>query len=230
MILKITAPTSRRSLKSKSSKRCECELREDDDCTCLDSSITSINFSLDDTRRTHNGEELRGCLKKKTKTKDHCRRRKSVDFDEVHVREFSPCVGDNPSVTNGAPLSIQWNPCWEGTFPVDAYERFLFGMDRPYKAGTFTAHQRYAILRISGGVAPEVIKAAERQALQDKLNRAITIQRFHMDKVEGALELLTKGALNATLNRRKKKEQRKLLDQWRECDQEYLAASRDIDL
>lgn len=83
--------------------------------------------SLNDSPSCSDGESVEGTWTSSSplpspvaETKAPTRR---VSFSYVVVREFPRCLGDNPSVTEGPPLSIGWNPCHEYTKDVEAYEQ-----------------------------------------------------------------------------------------------------------
>jgi hypothetical protein len=44
-------------------------------------------------------------------------------FHTVTIREYSIIPGDNPSVSKGVPLTIDWDHQWERTCDLDAYEK-----------------------------------------------------------------------------------------------------------
>jgi hypothetical protein len=45
-----------------------------------------------------------------------------VSFDQIEIREYSRCMGDNPATTHGPSLSIDWDYSVAGTYAVDEYE------------------------------------------------------------------------------------------------------------
>jgi hypothetical protein len=47
---------------------------------------------------------------------------KKVCFDDVHIREYGFILGDNPSVSKGAPLQIDWEYHNEDVIDVDIFE------------------------------------------------------------------------------------------------------------
>eukprot|EP00536_Pseudo-nitzschia_multiseries_P018547 jgi/Psemu1/56166/gm1.56166_g len=59
---------------------------------------------------------------------------KSVQFSSVEMREYDICIGDNPSVARGAPISLDWT--YQGReycYSLEDYERsehFSGGMNR----------------------------------------------------------------------------------------------------
>jgi len=50
-------------------------------------------------------------------------KKKNVRFHRVEVREYSQCIGDNPSCSAGPPVSLDWTyqPRTQ-TYPLDSYE------------------------------------------------------------------------------------------------------------
>ncbi len=48
--------------------------------------------------------------------------RKSVRFRDVHLREYELCLGDNPSVSRGAPLSLDWGFKTDLKYSLDSFE------------------------------------------------------------------------------------------------------------
>ena len=45
-----------------------------------------------------------------------------VSFNQIEIREYARCMGDNPATTHGPPLSIDWDYNVAGTYAVDEYE------------------------------------------------------------------------------------------------------------
>lgn len=46
----------------------------------------------------------------------------ALAYNSVTVREYPMVPGDNPAVSRGVPLSIDWEHQWEGSFLLDTYE------------------------------------------------------------------------------------------------------------
>ena len=49
---------------------------------------------------------------------------KCLCFENVEIIEFPFALGDNPSVKDGAPLTIGWIPFSRTTYDIDYYEVF----------------------------------------------------------------------------------------------------------
>mmetsp|Transcript_65347 Transcript_65347/g.73169 ORF Transcript_65347/g.73169 Transcript_65347/m.73169 type:complete len:217 (-) Transcript_65347:726-1376(-) len=96
----------------------------DDDNNDNDSSSSSSNSSsvttdtdTDFSEKTHDGETETIKLMKKKKNKN------KVRFSTVHIREYNVCLGDNPSVSQGPPISLDWYYDNETWYDIDDHEK-----------------------------------------------------------------------------------------------------------
>jgi hypothetical protein len=62
----------------------------------------------------------------------HTRRRR-VCFGRIEIKEHSYEMGDNPSVSDGAPLTIAWKSQKEVVFDVEYYEAYHPSQERKRK-------------------------------------------------------------------------------------------------
>merc|ERR1712238_577153 len=51
------------------------------------------------------------------------KKKKVVRFSTVNIREYNVCLGDNPSVARGAPISLDWQYGEEISHVVGDYEQ-----------------------------------------------------------------------------------------------------------
>lgn len=81
-----------------------------------------------------------------------------VKFDKVVVREFPVELGDNPAVSRGAPLTIDWEPINHIEYDLDIYED-----NRKPRRGKNGLHltfpERQKLFRECGFTGKEVTKA-----------------------------------------------------------------------
>jgi poly-gamma-glutamate capsule biosynthesis protein CapA/YwtB (metallophosphatase superfamily) len=49
---------------------------------------------------------------------------KKLSFDKVEIIELPIALGDNPSVSTGAPLTVEWKSQKRTTFSLDFFEKF----------------------------------------------------------------------------------------------------------
>jgi hypothetical protein len=52
------------------------------------------------------------------------RRKRRVVFGRIEIKEYSYMLGDNPSVSDGAPLTIAWKSQRKVVFEVEYYEAY----------------------------------------------------------------------------------------------------------
>eukprot|EP00567_Pseudictyota_dubia_P003580 CAMPEP_0197442958 /NCGR_PEP_ID=MMETSP1175-20131217/8841_1 /TAXON_ID=1003142 /ORGANISM="Triceratium dubium, Strain CCMP147" /LENGTH=226 /DNA_ID=CAMNT_0042973527 /DNA_START=204 /DNA_END=884 /DNA_ORIENTATION=- len=96
--------------------------------------------------------------------------KKTVRFASVHIREYAPIVGDNPSCTDGLPVQLGWEhaPTWSVKGGVDAYEKSRVG-SRTTCSGNLAAielrmsrRRRMELLIEAGGIHPMELVRRER--------------------------------------------------------------------
>jgi hypothetical protein len=49
---------------------------------------------------------------------------KQVNFDTIEIIELPMTLGDNPSVSVGAPLTVEWESQQRTTFQLDFFEKY----------------------------------------------------------------------------------------------------------
>jgi hypothetical protein len=67
---------------------------------------------------------------------------KKVCFDDVHIREYGFVLGDNPAVSKGAPLAIDWEYHNEDVIDVDIFEHCREPVRRHRKKIVLSARKR----------------------------------------------------------------------------------------
>lgn len=124
-----------------------------------------------------------------------------VKYNSVTIREYSIIPGDNPSVSKGVPLAIDWDHQWERTFDLDAYEkgrkpRHQIEMKVP-------AELRSELLRKNGHSWKD-IQASIKMANIARRQRTKTIERLPSDKIDEKLEKIARGVKNIFKEKKKK--------------------------
>eukprot|EP00567_Pseudictyota_dubia_P011791 CAMPEP_0197464460 /NCGR_PEP_ID=MMETSP1175-20131217/64034_1 /TAXON_ID=1003142 /ORGANISM="Triceratium dubium, Strain CCMP147" /LENGTH=320 /DNA_ID=CAMNT_0043000441 /DNA_START=287 /DNA_END=1251 /DNA_ORIENTATION=+ len=98
---------------------------------------------------------------------------KSVRFSSVHIREYAPVVGDNPSCNEGLPVQLGWEHTPTSSFEggIDAYEKSREG-SRMTCNGNLAAvelrmsrRRRMEVLIEAGGIRPMELVRRERRIL-----------------------------------------------------------------
>ena len=97
--------------------------------------------------------------------------RRAVTFHSVDVREYGVEIGDNPAVSIGPPLAIDWLYMPKGSESVDQYENKRRSKRRSKKVGLgWNYYQRYAILE-KAGFSKKEIRDAEQSANRSRKQR-----------------------------------------------------------
>merc|ERR1712176_495304 len=150
--------------------------------------------------------------------------RRSVSFSNVRVREYELCLGDNPSVARGPPVSLDWNYITEELYHLDDYEKYgsLFGrrctveMKRP-------SFERLQLLRDLGYSRGEIGEATQTaQKVRDQ-----RIQTMHrIQRVDALRSIFDKLRFTGMHRRRKQQQQQQHQQQQRESDTSTTATAR----
>mmetsp|Transcript_35754 Transcript_35754/g.38741 ORF Transcript_35754/g.38741 Transcript_35754/m.38741 type:complete len:241 (-) Transcript_35754:97-819(-) len=92
------------------------------DLDCSDHSSRDDNSNNNQDIIVHVQQE--GVIKSQSTEKREAttqkKKKKVVRFSTVHIREYQVCLGDNPSVARGAPLSLDWQ--YENEIRIDLTE------------------------------------------------------------------------------------------------------------
>lgn len=141
---------------------------------------------------------------------DECSSR-SIRFEKLEVRDYPLALGDNPSVTNGPPLTIEWEHAGEYVISVEDYEN-----NRPPRR-----HKRNMVvpkrvrqdwLRDEGYSRGEM-NEAEKQALKAKKDRMATAKkRIVLVRLEEVSEMVRRKLMRVVL---RKPKQAILYDTWK---------------
>jgi len=105
-----------------------------------------------------------------------------VNFQDVTIREYDLTLGDNPSVSCGPPLSLDWTYSENDSQCLNEYEGNR-SQRRTTRQLCVNYHQRINILSNLGHTEEE-IKRAKKEANKSKSQRAITRQFLPLSKVE----------------------------------------------
>jgi hypothetical protein len=104
---------------------------------------------------------------------ENCRKSGGVRFHVIQVREYEQTMGDNPSVSYGTPISLDWE--YEELEPVDleVYEATR-GPRRPMRQMILNYYKRRNILTWRCGFSEEELKVAQSEATKTRRARAMT--------------------------------------------------------
>eukprot|EP00568_Trieres_chinensis_P003878 CAMPEP_0183314678 /NCGR_PEP_ID=MMETSP0160_2-20130417/49245_1 /TAXON_ID=2839 ORGANISM="Odontella Sinensis, Strain Grunow 1884" /NCGR_SAMPLE_ID=MMETSP0160_2 /ASSEMBLY_ACC=CAM_ASM_000250 /LENGTH=341 /DNA_ID=CAMNT_0025480069 /DNA_START=261 /DNA_END=1283 /DNA_ORIENTATION=+ len=111
---------------------------------------------------------------------------KSVQFDQIEIREYAQCVGDNPCCSSGPPISLDWMPeSCNGPFQVDYYENHRY--PRRILEDMRISEQSRVENLLDLGYSCEDLMQAEVKLLKDQLLRERTLGMKH-SHIEEAFE------------------------------------------
>lgn len=132
----------------------------------------------------------KGCLKNCSPTrsaKPKAKLGKQVRFGHLTITEFPIILGDNPAVTSGAPITIDWAPQGEYGFSINAYEQCKPKRRRRRKLLISVSNR--AILLLAAGYSIDDIADASINAQQIKFGRQETLrQNPQWDRVNLMME------------------------------------------
>jgi len=174
-----------------------------DDQRCTFKPYMTINLELTDSSSY---DEMNHSTHRPARTSKSSRQC-SIRFGNVHVNMFPVTLGDNPAVSRGLPLSLDYSaPLTPKTFRIDEYETMREG--RPARSMKLSESQRTALLLEIGcpgsrrvQVSKEIyqIKESRKKALANLPPLSlIKLQRFRKMSKSTAQRLRTSEKSNGT--------------------------------
>lgn len=142
----------------------------------------------------------------------------TVRFDMVEIRCYPIILGDNPSVSCGPPLSIDWHPINTFTFQIDDYENTtkVDGDQREFGATLIPNDWREQLL-LHEGVTKEELRQSNKEIKRIKINRLESRRLLYQFASSERNERIVRGLKNIVFAGKKRKEK------------EYLARSQIFD-
>ena len=132
------------------------------------------------------------------------RRRRSVAFGSIHCRSYQQTVGDNPSVSYGPPITLDWDYLELPSMDVDVHEAGKGGRPAPTpRQLLLNYYQRQHVLGWKLGATPLELKHAEREANRLKRQRAVTRALLPLAPLEECIERASRGLLKGRGRRRR---------------------------
>lgn len=111
-------------------------------------------------------------------------KRRQVSFLNVEIRCYDQCVGDNPAVSYGTPISLDWNFEEMAPLELDVYESARVGNRRNPRQMMMNYYNRRHVLTLSCGVTEDELLKAEKAANKIRSQRALTRALLPASKVE----------------------------------------------
>ena len=125
----------------------------------------------------------------------------SVQFGIVQVRLHEIILGDNPAVSEGAPLTIDWEPFCTFDCPINEYRADTITPRCPTRM-KITPDARFNLLAKTMGKSE--IRRGIKKVKEARRQRAETRTTLYRAKSEENIERLTRGFKNLVTNKKKK--------------------------
>lgn len=132
--------------------------------------------------------ELHSCIASTSTCSSGSGNGNRVGFDSVTIRSYQQTIGDNPSVSHGPPIQLDWEYEEHDGMDIDVYESLRFFSRRTVRQLAISHYQRTSVLSREYGFTEEELTQAKKDANKTKLRRAITNILLPMMRVEDALE------------------------------------------
>jgi hypothetical protein len=110
----------------------------------------------------------------------------SVRFSNVEIRSYPMVLGDNPSVTSGVPITIDWE--YEDQVVCDVAEYEKSRPARRVRTELLMPSSIRARLAIDAGSSRKELQQQQRRVNIQRSQRRRTLQREQLEKIEEALE------------------------------------------
>lgn len=157
--------------------------------TCSDSSLYEFNCSSRDYDDESKGPIVTPSSRSILKREDSSGSKgKRVCFDSVEIRSYAQTMGDNPSVSYGPPISLDWDYEENDAVAIDEYEAKRLFSRRTLRQLNVSYYHRMAILQRDYGFTEQELVKAQKDADKTKMKRAITNTLLPMMKVEAVFE------------------------------------------
>ena len=136
------------------------------------------------------------------KDKNTAKPEKKVRFSTVEVREYQMILGDNPGVSRGPSITIDWRPFSRKFFHVETHVRMTPSPRRKPTQMTMPLFHRDFLLKAAGYSRKEILESTKRTNIV-KAQRSATVRKLQMSQMEEIGETMKK-KIKGTFFRSKK--------------------------
>ena len=116
----------------------------------------------------------------------------SVSFTSVTIRSYEQTIGDNPAVSYGTPISLDWNYEEHDSIELDSYEIKRSLNRRTRRQMVIDHYRRKNLILYEFGCTKEEMNRARKDADRIKFHRSVTLSFLPMMNVESVVEKATK--------------------------------------
>jgi hypothetical protein len=126
----------------------------------------------------------------------------TVTFTDVEIRSHPIILGDNPAVSSGPPLTIDWDPSAVSVCAIDDYEKERQDHIRGFLEMKMPAEIRFQLLSQSHRTTEIAKRSKEMRNLRRQ--RLETTSMLYRSNNEEKIEKLLRGFRNLVTNKKKK--------------------------
>jgi hypothetical protein len=116
----------------------------------------------------------------------------SVSFTSVTIRSYEQTIGDNPAVSYGTPISLDWNYEEHDSIQLDSYESKRSLHRKNLRQMAISHYKRKNLILHEFGCTKEEMDRARKDAEKIKFYRSVTNSLLPMMNVESVVENATK--------------------------------------
>jgi hypothetical protein len=136
----------------------------------------------------------------------------TVQFDQVTIQEYAVIPGDNPAVSSGPPLALDWDPINRFTTNVNTFEKLRRGRRRRHVQMKMPTKMRVAFLLQQQYSFDEIDTSAHEAGIVRK-QRIDTINSLGTAEFEERIESLRK-MISKPFRRKKSKDDDEMRSRW----------------
>jgi hypothetical protein len=114
---------------------------------------------------------------------DQLPHKRSVSFNEIHLRFYDQCLGDHPSTSYGPPIALDWKYEEAEPIAIDEYEGNR-GNRRTLRQLMVNYYARKNLLMWAYGYSEDDLKKATKEANKTAFKRGVTRYFLGVSKVE----------------------------------------------
>jgi hypothetical protein len=114
-------------------------------------------------------------------------KRRTVQFCSVHIRNYQQTIGDNPAVSCGTPIQLDWDYDECEPICINQYEGNR-SPRRTFRQMVLRYHRRQHTFLYCYGYSEDELKVAKKQANRIRNQRSMTKALVSVAKIEDAIE------------------------------------------
>merc|ERR1712151_734813 len=131
---------------------------------------------------------------------------KKIRFHNISIREYDLTLGDNPSVSNGPAISLDWKYRSLGNIDVELYEKHRDGKRYYYSELIINCAERTKILKYTYGFTEKEIDKAIKERNKVQSQRASTVATFsRFSKTASIYDRISRRLKRVAVNNKKEK-------------------------